>query len=79
MVDPEIAENTVPATMATTDSRAGTPRMALSKLSMARMARPVWNRTSPISTKKGIGVSEKLVIDATPLRTTCISPASPPR
>ena len=79
MVEPEIAENTVPDTMATTDSRAGTPRMALSKLSMARIASPVWNSTSPIKMKNGIGVSEKLVTEATPLRTTCISPPSPPR
>ena len=79
MVEPEIAENTVPATMAITDSRPGTREMTLSKASMAFMATPVWNSTSPISTKKGIGVSEKLVTEATPLRTTCISPGSPPR
>ena len=46
---------------------------------MAFIATPVWNSTSPISTKKGMGVSEKLVTEATPLRTTCISPGSPPR
>ena len=46
---------------------------------MAFIATPVWNSTSPISTKNGIGVSEKLVTEATPLRTTCISPGSPPR
>ena len=79
MVEPEIAENTVPATMATTLRRAGTPRMALSKLSMARIASPVWNSTSPIRMKNGMGVSEKLVTEATPLRTTCINPASPPK
>ena len=46
---------------------------------MAFIATPVWNSTSPISTKNGIGVSEKLVTEATPLRTTCIRPGSPPR
>ena len=79
MVDPEIAENTVPATIATTLRRPGTPRIARSKLSIAFIARPVWNSTSPIRMKNGIGVSEKFVTDATPLRTTCIRPASPPR
>ena len=45
----------------------------------AFIATPVWNRTSPISTKNGMGVSEKLVMAASPLRTTCMSPGSPPR
>ena len=49
-------------------------RSALSNASIAFIATPVWNSTSPISTKNGIGVSEKLVIEATPLRTTCIRP-----
>jgi len=46
---------------------------------MAFIASPVWNSTSPIRMKKGMGVSEKFVSEATPLRTTCIRPASPPR
>ena len=72
MVEPEIAENTVPETMAITDSRPGTREITLSKASIAFIATPVWNSTSPISTKNGIGISEKLVTDATPLRTTCV-------
>ncbi len=71
MVEPEIAENTVPATMAMTDSRAGTRRISSAKASIALSATPVWNSTSPISTKNGIGVSEKLVIDCTALRASC--------
>ena len=39
----------------------------------------MWNSTSPISTKNGIGVSEKLVTDCTALRASCDSPGSPPR
>ena len=42
-------------------------------------ARPVWNSTSPIRMKSGIGVSAKLVTETTLLRASCISPASPPR
>jgi hypothetical protein len=79
MVEPEIAENTVPATTATTASRPGTWRISRSMASIAFIATPVWNSTSPISTKKGIGVSEKLVMETTPLRTSCARPASPPR
>ena len=78
IVEPEIAENTVPATTATTESRPGTRQMRRSMASIAFIATPVWNRTSPISTKNGIGVSEKLAIDATPLRIICTSPASLP-
>ena len=79
MVEPEIAENTVPATMAMTDSRPGTRRMMSAKASIALSAKPVWNSTSPISTKNGIGVSEKLVIDCTALRASWARPGSPPR
>ncbi len=79
MVEPEIAENTVPATMAMTESRPGTRRISNAKASMALSATPVWNSTSPISTKNGIGVSEKLVIDCTALRASCARPGSPPR
>ena len=46
--------------------------------SMAFMATPVWKSTSPMSTKNGIGVSEKLAMDATPFRIICTSPASLP-
>ena len=79
MVEPEIAENTVPATTATTARRPGTCRIRRSTPSMTFTARPVWNSTSPISRKNGIGVREKLVTDATALRTTSIRPGSPPR
>src|SRR5262245_22564448 len=79
MVEPEIAENTVPATMAMTDSRPGTRRINSANASIALSATPVWNSTSPISTKNGIGVSEKLVIDCTALRASWARPGSPPR
>src|SRR5437773_1682817 len=79
MVDPEIAENTVPATTATTASRPGTCRTSRSTPSITFTARPVWNRTSPIRMKSGIGVSEKLATETTLFRASCVSPASPPR
>src|SRR5947209_5366109 len=79
MVEPEIAENTVPATMAMTESRPGTRRISRAKASIALSATPVWNSTSPISTKNGIGVSEKLVTDCTALRASWAKPGSPPR
>ena len=68
MVEPEIAENTVPATTATTASRPGTWRISRSMPSITLSARPVWNSTSPIRTNSGIGVSEKLITAATLLR-----------
>src|SRR4051812_6299747 len=79
MVEPEIAENTVPATIAITERRPGTRRISSAKASIAFRATPVWNSTSPISTKNGIGVSEKLVTDCTALRESCARPGSPPR
>src|SRR6185312_10284403 len=79
MVEPEIAENTVPATIAMTASRPGTRRMRSAKASIALSATPVWNSTSPMSTKNGMGVSEKLVTDWTELRASCARPGSPPR
>ena len=79
MVEPEIAENTVPATMAMTESRPGTRRISTANASIALSATPLWNSTSPISTKNGIGVSAKLVIDCTALRASWVRPASPPR
>src|SRR6188768_1416500 len=79
MVEPEIAENTVPATIAMTERRPGTRRMSSANASIALRATPVWNSTSPISTKNGIGVSEKLVTACTLLRASCASPGSPPR
>src|ERR1044072_4117332 len=79
MVEPEIAENTVPATIAMTERRPGTRRISSAKASIAFSATPVWNSTSPISTKNGIGVSEKLVTDCTALRESCARPGSPPR
>ena len=74
-----MAENTVPATTATTASRPGTCLISRSTPSMTLMARPVWNSTSPISTNSGIGVSEKFITETTLLRTTWARPASPPR
>ena len=41
MVEPEIAENTVPATIAITDRRPGTRRISSAKASIAFNARPV--------------------------------------
>src|SRR5881394_2636972 len=79
MVEPEIAENTVPATIAITERRPGTRRISSANASIAFSATPVWNSTSPISTKNGIGVKEKLVTDCTALRASCASPGSPPR
>src|SRR6185295_10778270 len=79
MVEPEIAENTVPATMAITERRPGTRRISSANASIALSATPVWNSTSPISTKNGIGVSEKLVTDCTALRESWARPGSPPR
>src|SRR6187399_1964776 len=66
MVEPEIAENTVPATIAITERRPGTRRISSANASIALSATPVWNSTSPISTKNGIGVSEKLVTEKQP-------------
>ena len=42
-------------------------------------ASPVWNRTSPISTNSGIGVSEKLITAAALFLSIWLKPASPPR
>src|SRR6185436_11329855 len=79
MVEPEIAENTVPATTATTARRPGTCRISRSTPSITFTARPVWNSSSPIRMKSGIGVSEKLATETTLLRTIWVRPASPPR
>ena len=79
MVEPEIAENTVPATTATTASRPGTWRISRSTPSITLMARPVWNSTSPIRMNSGIGVSEKFITARRWLRTSWARPASPPR
>src|SRR6266513_1436027 len=79
MVEPEIAENTVPATTATTASRPGTWRIRCSTPSITFTASPVWNSTSPMRMKSGIGVSEKLATDPTELRANWTSPAWPPR
>src|SRR6516164_6465814 len=78
MVEPEIAENTVPATTATTARRPGTCAMRRSMPSITLTARPVWNSTSPISTNSGIGVSEKLITELTLLRASWTMPGSPP-
>src|ERR1044072_5933893 len=78
-VDPEIAENTVPATIAITERRPGTRRVSSANAAIALSATPVWNSPSPISPKNGIGLSEKLVTDCTALRDGCARPGSPPR
>jgi hypothetical protein len=69
----------VPATRAITERRAGTRRMTRPTASIALIARPVWNRRSPISRNIGIGVNAKFVTEFTMLRASCIMPASPPR
>src|SRR3954470_17551004 len=79
MVEPEIAENTVPATTATTARRPGTWRMRRSTPSITFTASPVWNSTSPIRMNSGMGVSEKLATEPMLLRASCVRPASPPR
>src|SRR5215831_17639118 len=79
MVEPEMAEKTVPATTATTASRPGTWRTRRSIPSMTFSASPVWKRTSPIRTKSGIGVSEKLITAAALFLSIWLKPASPPR
>ena len=79
MVEPEMAENTVPATTAMTARRPGTCRISRSTPSITLSANPVWNNSSPIKMKSGIGVSEKFITDTTLLRTTCSNPGSPPR
>ena len=78
IVEPEIAEKTVPATTATTARRPGTCAISRSMPSITLTARPVWNSTSPISTKSGIGVSEKLITELTLFLASCARPGSPP-
>jgi len=68
IVEPEMAENTVPATTATTASRPGTCRIRRSTASITFTASPVWNSTSPIRMNSGMGVSEKLIAAALLLR-----------
>ena len=79
MVEPEMAENTVPATTATTASRPGTSLIKRSMPSITLTASPVWNSTSPINTNKGMGVSAALDTDTTLERASCTRPGSPPR
>ena len=79
MVEPEMAEKTVPAATAMTASRPGTCLISRSTPSITLSASPVWNRSSPIKMNSGIGVSEKFITATTLLRTTCSSPGSPPR
>src|SRR5712671_3236327 len=79
MVEPEMAEKTVPATTATTASRPGTCLIRRSIAAMTLIANPVWNSTSPIRMKSGMGVSEKLSTAALLLRMSWCRPASPPR
>jgi hypothetical protein len=78
IVEPEIAENAVPATTETTESRAGTRWIRRSKPSITRRASPVWNRISPIRMNSGIGVKEKVRTDAMELRASWSTPAKPP-
>ena len=78
IVEPEIAENTVPDTTATTASRPGMRVISRSTPSITLSARPVWNRISPISTNSGIGVSENEVSEITLERASWLRPTSPP-
>ena len=78
IVEPEMAENTVPATTATTAKRPGTRTIKRSTPSITFTAKPVWNKISPISTNSGMGVSAKAVTELTLLRTSCTKPGSPP-
>src|SRR3954471_4804271 len=78
MVEPEMAEKMVPATTATTARRPGTCAISRSTPSITLTAIPVWNSTSPIRMKSGIGVSEKLAIEITLFRASCCTPTSPP-
>ena len=73
-VEPDRDENTVPPTTATTDSRPGMRVTTRSIASMARKARPVWNRISPSSRNSGIGANVNVVSDATALRTSWLTP-----
>ena len=50
------------------DSLPGTREIMRSMESMALKASPVWNSTSPIRTNKGMGVKEKLPMEAVVLR-----------
>src|SRR4029078_11217704 len=79
MVEQKTAKHAAPATTATTARRPGTWRISRSTPSITFTARPVWNSTSPIRMKSGIGVSEKLATEITLLRTIWVRPASPPR
>src|SRR5690349_6567712 len=78
MVEPEIAEKMVPATTATTANRPGTWAIRRSTPSMTFTAMPVWNSTSPIRMKSGMGVNEKLAMEITLFRASCCTPTSPP-
>src|SRR3954471_8234507 len=78
MVEPEMAEKMVPATTATTARRPGTCAIRRSTPSITLTAMPVWNSTSPIRMKSGIGVREKLAMEITLFRASCCTPTSPP-
>ena len=79
MLDPLSAEKTVPEPMATMESRPGTRVIRRSTAEIARAAMFVWNRTSPISTNIGIGVSVNTPMAGTVLRIDWIMPFSAPR
>src|SRR6201994_95456 len=79
IVEPEIPEKQVPATVGTTPSRPGTRLIRRSTPSMTLIASPVWKSTSPIRMNSGIGVSEKLTTATLLLRTSWLRPALPPR
>src|SRR5258706_123708 len=79
MVEPEIAENTVPATTATTASRPGTCRISRSTPSITFTASPVWTSTAPRRIKGGRGGRKSLATNRREWGATWTSPASPPR
>ncbi len=79
MLEPDRVENTVPPATATRDSRPGTRAISLSIASIARIATPVWNSISPIRMNIATGASANRTGPSTILRSSWISPASPPR
>src|SRR2546430_4214204 len=70
MLDPAGPAKAVPPIKVTNESRAGTLPSSLSAALKQRPARPVWKKSSPISTNIGIGTSAKLVIAPKPLLIT---------
>src|SRR5690606_2539617 len=79
MDEPDKVAKVVPPRILTMDSLPGTREIMRSMESMALKANPVWNSTSPIRTNNGIGVKQKLPIEAEVLRAHWAKPAASPR